>query len=339
MKKIALIVILVAPLLVKGQDMQFSQYYASPLYLNPAFSGTAESHRMALTHRNQWPQIGNGFVSYAFSYDYNMPDLKSGFGLLITTDRAGSAGLRSTTASFNYAYKVQLSSNWMFDPALSFAYNRRHIDFSKLVFGDQLEFTDTGEVITRDLEVLNNLTDITYFDAGIGGLMYNRKFWWGFSANHLNRPNQSLLGEESLLPIKYSVHGGVKIPLYNGLKKRNKISSLAPSFNYKKQGNFDQLDIGVHFLYDPIMLGIWYRGVPIQQEVNDRVSQDAVVVILGVRFKNLEVGYSYDFTTSELNSVSGGAHEVSIIYEFQTFGREKIKRKDKFIPCPTFIQQ
>lgn len=321
-----------------GQDMQFSQYYASPIYLNPAFTGTSESHRLALTHRNQWPQIGNGFVSYSFSYDYNAPELKSGFGLLMTTDKAGSAELRATNVAFSYAYKVKLSSNWMLSPALYFAYNRRNLDFSKLIFGDQLEFDDSGEVITRDLEVLNNLSDVTYFDAGIGALMYNRKFWWGFAAHHINQPNQSMLGQESKWPIKYSFHGGVQIPLYNGLKKKDNISSIAPSFNYKNQGEFDQLDIGLHFLYNPIMIGLWYRGIPIQQEVSDRISQDAIVVILGMQLKDLEIGYSYDFTTSQLSNVAGGAHEVSLIYEFRTFGREKVKRKDKFIPCPTFIR-
>ncbi|MGK7388970.1 MAG: PorP/SprF family type IX secretion system membrane protein [Candidatus Cyclobacteriaceae bacterium M2_1C_046] len=338
MKKFILYILLLVSTAAVSQDMQFSQYYGSPLYLNPAFTGTAPDHRLTLTHRNQWPQIGNGFVSYAFSYDYNMSDLRSGFGILVSTDKAGSAGLRSTHAAFNYAYKVKLSSNWMFTPGLYFAYNRRHLDYSKLVFGDQLEFDDRGEVITRDLEILNNLTDVQYFDAGVGGLIYNRKFWWGFSAHHLNRPNQSMLGEESRWPVKYSFHGGVQIPLYHGLKKRSRVSSIAPSFNYKKQGEFDQLDVGLHFLYDPIMLGLWYRGVPIQQNINDRVSQDAIVIIMGVKLKDMEIGYSYDFTTSELSSVSGGAHEISIKYEFSTVGRNKVKRKDKFIPCPTFIQ-
>lgn len=322
-----------------GQDIQFSQYYASPLYLNPAFSGTAEGHRLSLIHRNQWPQIGNGFVSYAFSYDYNHMDLRSGFGLLVTTDRAGSAGLRSTSASFNYAYKVQMADNWMFTPGLYFGYNRRSIDFTKLIFGDQLELHGSGQPITRDLEVLNNLTDVQYFDAGAGALLYNEKLWMGISAYHLNQPNQSLIGEDSRWPVKYSFHGGIQVPLYHGLKKRKNISRIAPSFNYRNQGTFDQLDLGLYFLYDPIMLGLWYRGIPLKQKVSDRVTNDAVVLILGLRLKDLEVGYSYDFTTSQLSTNSGGSHEISIKYEFETFSRDKVKKKDKFIPCPTFIQR
>ena len=338
-EKILIFGFLVSSIIGYGQDIQFSQYYSSPLYLNPAFSGTAQAHRVSLIHRNQWPQIGNGFVSYAFSYDYNRPDLRSGFGLMVTTDKAGTAGLRSTSASFNYAYKVQLADRWMFTPGLYFGYNRRDIDYTKLVFGDQLELNGSGYPITRDLEVLNNMTGIEYFDAGIGGLLYNEKFWLGMSAFHLNQPNQSLLGEESYLPIKYSIHGGFQMSLYHGLKKRKKVSSIAPSFNYRQQGSFDQLDLGLYFLYDPVMLGLWYRGIPLKQTVEDRVNHDAVVLILGLRLKDLEVGYSYDFTTSQLSSRSGGSHEISLKYEFETYSRNKVRKKDKFIPCPTFIRR
>lgn len=320
-----------------GQDIQFSQYYASPLYLNPAFTGTAPGHRLSVIHRNQWPQIGNGFVSSAVSYDYNKEDLRSGFGLLVMQDRAGTAGLTSTSVAFNYAYKVQLSKKWMFTPGLYFGYNRRSMDFSRLVFGDQLGFNSSGEIVGTNDRVLNNLDAVDFFDVGTGMLLYNRKYWLGMAMHHINQPNQSLIGEESRWPRKISVHGGAQFPLYTGVRKRNKISSLAPSFNYKRQGTFDQLDLGLHFLYDPIMIGLWYRGIPLKQNVEDRVNQDAVVIILGLRFKNLDVGYSYDFTTSQLNLLSGGAHEVSIKYEFETFRRDKVRKRDKFIPCPTFI--
>jgi hypothetical protein len=78
-------------------------------------------------------------------------------------------------------------------------------------------------------------------------LAYNKNFWFGFSASHLNTPNRSLINQEAEVPLKTSFHGGVRIPLYGGPFKKEHISVLAPSFVYKKQGRFDQLDIGVHF--------------------------------------------------------------------------------------------
>jgi hypothetical protein len=84
------------------------------------------------------------------------------------------------------------------------------------------------------------------------------------------------------------------------------------------------------------MIGVWYRGIPVQQNVSDNVSQDAIALILGMQFAQLNIGYSYDFTVSELGPLAGGAHEISLMYHFQVAKSRKIKRKDKFIPCPTF---
>ena len=111
---------------------------------------------------------------------------------------------------------------------------------------------------------------------------------------------------------------------------------MSPSFVYKRQGNFDQLDMGVSFLYSPVMLGLWYRGIPIRQNVNDNISHDAVVVILGFQFEKVEIAYSYDFTVSELGPISGGTHEVSLKYKLAINTQARVKKREKLIPCPTF---
>lgn len=56
--------------------------------------------------------------------------------------------------------------------------------------------------------------------------------------------------------------------------------------------------------------------------------------MFGLIFNDFQAGYSYDFTLSELGGASGGAHEISIIFDFEA--SIKKKRKKKFIPCPTF---
>lgn len=321
-----------------AQDPQFSQYYAAPLYLNPAFTGTSEDHRFIANYRNQWPNAARGFVTYAFSYDVNLNHYNSGVGFLATVDQAGTAGMRSSQLNFLYSYKWSVSNKWVVSAGLNFGYAFRSIDLNRLIFGDQLQFDSDGNVPTDD-QALFNLGNTQYFDFNSGVLAYNKNFWFGFSASHLNTPNRSLINQEAEVPLKTSFHGGVRIPLYGGPFKKEHISVLAPSFVYKKQGRFDQLDIGVHFLYDPIMLGVWYRGIPLQQNVMDNISQDAMVVILGFQFEKLELGYSYDFTVSELGPISGGAHEVAVKYKLQMATQVKTKRKDKFIPCPTFIKK
>jgi type IX secretion system PorP/SprF family membrane protein len=337
MRKIYFIFILCSAK-VFSQDPQFSQYYAAPLYLNPAFTGTSEDHRFIANYRNQWPNAARGFVTYAFSYDVNLNHYNSGVGFLATVDQAGTAGMRSSQLNFLYSYKWNVSNKWVVSAGLNFGYAFRSIDLNRLIFGDQLQFESDGTVPTDD-QALFNLGNTQYFDFNSGVLAYNKNFWFGFSASHLNTPNRSLINQEAEVPLKTSFHGGVRIPLYGGPFKKEHISVLAPSFVYKKQGRFDQLDVGVHFLYDPIMMGVWYRGIPLKQNVRDNISQDAMVVILGFQFEKIELGYSYDFTVSELGPISGGAHEIAIKYKLEMAAQIKTKRKDKFIPCPTFIKK
>ncbi len=323
---------------LKAQDPQFSQYYAAPLYLNPAFTGTTQDHRFIANYRNQWPNAARGFVTYAFSYDYNLYNYNSGIGFLATVDQAGTAGMKSSQFNFLYSYKWNISSKWVVSAGLNFGYAFRSIDLNKLIFGDQLQFDSDGNVPSDDPAIFN-LGTSSYFDFNSGVLAYNKNFWFGFSASHLNTPNRSLLDQESVIPIKTSFHGGVRIPLYVGPFKKENISVLSPSFVYKRQGQFDQLDLGLHFLYDPVMIGLWYRGIPIQQNVKDNISQDAVVVVLGFQFEKMEVAYSYDFTVSELGPISGGTHEVALKYKLGIQMQSKTKKKEKFIPCPTFIKK
>src|SRR5690348_3409463 len=86
--------------LAKAQDPEFSQYYAAPLYLNPAFAGTTTDHRFMSNYRNQWPNVAMGYQTYSLSYDYNLYQYHSGVGFMATTDKAGTAGMRSTEFNF-----------------------------------------------------------------------------------------------------------------------------------------------------------------------------------------------------------------------------------------------
>jgi type IX secretion system PorP/SprF family membrane protein len=325
-------------MVVQAQDPQFSQYYAAPLYLNPAFTGTTQDHRFITNYRNQWPNAARGFVTTAFSYDYSLNQYNSGIGFMATVDQAGMAGMKSSQFNFLYSYKWSISNSWVVSAGLNFGYAFRSVDWNKLVFGDQLQFDADGTTPSDD-PALYNLNTASYFDFNSGVLAYNKNFWIGFSVSHLNTPNRSLLEAESLVPIKTSFHGGVRIPLYVGPFKKDHISVLSPSFVYKRQAQFDQLDVGLHFLYDPVMIGLWYRGIPVQQNVKDNISQDALVLVLGFQFEKLEVGYSYDFTVSELGPISGGAHEVSLKYKLNVQAQAKTRKKEKFIPCPTFIKK
>lgn len=321
--------------ILKAQDPQFSQYYAAPLYLNPGFTGATQAHRLVANHRLQWPNLPQVFATYAFSYDYYKSDLRSGFGFLATTDLAGSAALRSTSLGFLYSYKLRSENNWIFSPGLYFGYTVRNVDFNKLLFGDQIEFDQSGAP-TLD-PAFGNLGNNKYFDFGAGMLVYNKIIWGGISFYHINRPSNSLLDADSQLPMKIAIHGGIRIPVFSDSRRLEEVSSITPSFIYKRQGDFQQLDAGVNYHIAPVMVGFWFRGIPVIKNVVGNTSRDAIVFIIGLQFSQFEMGYSYDFTISELGVDTGGTHEISLIYQFETFSNKKIvKRKEKFIPCPSF---
>jgi type IX secretion system PorP/SprF family membrane protein len=321
---------------LKSQDPEFSQYYAAPLYLNPAFTGTTMDHRFIANFRNQWPNVGTGYVTYAASYDYNLYNLNSGFGFQAIQDQAGTAGMRSTEFNFLYSYKMHVSDKWVISSGLNFGYAVRSIDFNKLLFGDQLQLGANPFPSSPDQ---TNAGNSHYFDFKAGVLAYNKNFWLGFAADHINEPNRSLIHSEAYVPMKLTIHGGVRIPLYRGAFKKASIPVLSPSFIYKTQANFQQFDVGAYLLYEPIIFGVWYRGLPILKNTENNPRRDAIVIILGFQFNRFEVVYSYDFTVSELGPVSGGAHEVALKYRFEIGLHAKTKKPPKYIPCPTFIRK
>lgn len=321
----------------RAQDPQFTQYYSAPLYLNPAFAGTTGQHRASVNYRNHWSSLPKAFVTYAFAYDYNLPSSNSNVGVIFSTDRAGTANLSSTNVGAIYSYTIPLTSKLRAVPAFQIGYLSQSMDFSKLVFGDQLAFGNPDAPST-DPE-LRNLDNNNRFDFGSGLIIYNNSFWAGMAIHHINQPNQSVLDRESKLPMRFTVHAGWKIRLKQGPMKSGIESSINPSFNFRKQGEFDQLDVGFNYYYRMLMLGLWYRGIPLQQDMPRTINHDALAVSFGLSMNNLNFGYSYDMTVSKLGPASsGGAHEISLVLQMQ-FAKHpgKVSRKDKYNPCPAFM--
>ena len=92
-----------------AQDPQFSQFYANPLYLNPALAGATECGRINLNYRNQWPSLTKAFITYSLTYDQNLSAINSGFGFIVINDRQGDGALNSILIGAIYAYNLQVS--------------------------------------------------------------------------------------------------------------------------------------------------------------------------------------------------------------------------------------
>ncbi|MBV6645374.1 MAG: type IX secretion system membrane protein PorP/SprF [Cyclobacteriaceae bacterium] len=321
-----------------AQDAQYSQYYANPLYLNPAFAGATPAYRVVLNYRVQWPNLPRAFANYSASFDANIPHLNSGFGMIMHADRAGTAGLQATTFAFNYSYNVSINNKWIFKPGLSFGVTSQTIDLSKLLFGDQIDFGSPGAPSLDP--AAGDINGSNYIDLGTGALLYNRNLWVGVSFFHLNEPNASILRSTNKIPMSMSVHGGARIPLGDKRFRGDRYASAAPSFIYKRQGTFQQLDLGISFNSNPVTIGLYYRGIPFLETLPDQSSRDAIIALFGVELLNFEFGYSYDINISKLGPDTGGSHEFSLQYVFDIQrNKKRVTRKQKILHCPAFVKK
>ncbi len=307
-----------------AQDPNFTQFYASPVYMNPAFVGAVPQYRATMQYRNQYPNIPNTYETNLFSFDYNWDDYDSGVGAMIVQDRLSSFSMTSTSLQLSYSYQIKLTKQWRARLGLQGAYTVRTTDFSRLVFQDQL---NTGNPTQENL--IGNF--IHYPDFSTGFLVYNKTFWFGAGIHHLTRPYQSLINTSERLAMRQTIQAGAK---FSFSKDWDKDISIAPAILYQRQAPFDQLDLGVNFFYEPLILGLWYRGIPITQNVAGRINQDAIAGLAGFRYKNWIFTYSYDATISSLNR-SGGAHEVAIVIAPRYDRRNK--RGSKNVDCPVFF--
>jgi type IX secretion system PorP/SprF family membrane protein len=340
---ICLGLMLLCEVTVTAQDPQFSQFYAAPLYLNPAFAGSTGQARAGINYRNQWPAIDANFTTTSVYFDYFIEDKSSGIGVMLTRDREGLAGLRSLSLALQYAYEMKITKKLGFRPGFQGAVFNRDVNFDKLTFGDQ--FNSTGVIDKSTAETFNTFSSKTFLDISAGGLLFTKVAWLGVAADHLTRPNQSLIGERSPLPTKFSVHGGFKYFMRpgsimgKGMTARNAERSIAPAVQYRHQGQFDQMDVGMYFTFEPIVLGTWYRGIPFKP-VNGFVNNESIVFLLGFTQLGakdaINIGYSYDYTISKLGPASGGAHEFSLVYTWPMRNPRKPPKDKLIIPCPSF---
>jgi type IX secretion system PorP/SprF family membrane protein len=335
MKRLQVIFICIAVFILQtdldAQDMQFTQFYAAQTYLNPAFTGANVCSRLSTNYRNQWPSIPGAFVSYIVALDHYASSLNSGLGVMVTKDKAGSGSLRSTSINLMYAYELTLNKKWAFRAGFQASETIRAINFYDLVFNDQLIRNDAP--LSVEQPVLENAT---YFDVSTGGLIYSANHWLGFSAHHLNVPNESLMQENSPAPVRFSMHGGTKIRLKEGDKDEWE-QSISPAFNYRAQGKFDQFDLGLYYSYGILDLGAWYRGIPgLKAYEAGYGNSDAFALLAGMKIDRLRFGYSYDITISKLIRSTGGAHEISLSYEFCKLKKKRKKTRSLLVPCPKF---
>jgi len=349
LKHYLIFISLVACLVLLGQralaqDPQFSQVYAAPLYLNPAFAGNLEYNckklpiskfKSTLNYRNQWT---GRFNTTAAAIEFREKKERFGFGAIWVQDRIGEVALSNTTIGGIGSYKLPIVNDWQVHFGLQANMNFRSVNFANFTFPD--EFTIRGRTEVTQDQILRTGEERFFVDFATGALLFNDKFYLGIAAHHINQPNQSLANEIDKLPMKVSIHTGYRYALKRtrGFAKKGADKSLTPTLHYKYQGAFQQLDLGTYFNYDPLILGLWYRGVFFDGSPEPgRRQQDAIVAMLGLHaatdYGVFRFGFSYDISASRVRGAFGRTFELSLQYQPIN---EKCRKKVVYrrIPCP-----
>jgi len=323
-----------------SQDPQFSQFYANPLYLNPALAGGALAPRLTANYRNQWPALSANFVTASFGADVFLPNYNSGIGVQVTTDSQGLGNLKATDVALQYSYQINLNDVTSLRLGIQGGFASRSLDYYGLTFGDQFNNGGfTGNPSTDPFA--QGGPNVSYADFSTGMMVYSDWYWLGLAAHHINRPNQAFSGTEARLPVKASLQAGLRIPFAGYTFLGNEIDkekSISPAILYKKQGKYDQLDIGLYVTIEPLVLGMWYRGIPFKKYEPSINNHESLVFLAGFRQDKFSIGYSYDLTISTLGAGSGGAHEISLSYIFEPLTpKPRRSRSSKHqLSCPKF---
>ncbi|MEO6901743.1 MAG: type IX secretion system membrane protein PorP/SprF [Bacteroidia bacterium] len=296
-----------------AQDPEFTQFYANPLYLNPALAGTARCPRVNLNYRNQWPGISGTYVTYSASYDQHVDALGGGIGLLVTNDKAGQGTLTTTNVAGMYSYQLNVTREFSMKFGFQGTYFQKSIDWSKLTFGDMIDERRGFVYNTKEVQKLEKKSGID-ISAGVFG--YSKRYFFGFAAHHITEPDEGLL-TTSKLPMKITAHAGALLPIGD---KGNE-TFISPNILYQKQQDFQQLNLGVYVSKGSIVGGLWYRN------------QDSFIALVGFQQHFFKVGYSYDVTVSKLTNTTAGSHEISFSLQFECKPK---KKKYRTVSCPSF---
>lgn len=306
----------------RAQDVHFTQFTASPLIVNPAFTGAfAGSWRASAIYRDQWRSVTSPFKTYAVSFDapivndLTLDDYLAA-GLQLYNDRAGDGNLQNMSALASIAYHKFLGSSA--DPNMTLSvgfqggYTQKSIDLSRLYFGNEFQ---NGQFMSGiGGESLNNKVDYFTINAGIGwGHRVGERFSYqlGLGANNLNQPAETFQkkpNSEVGLGMRYTAQVGAIAYLSDKF-------SLRPALLYQSQSTATEIVAGNEFHYilgnpefqnftTAVFLGGWTR------------LQDAMMITAGFEIKGVRLGLSYDINNSDLKNASNGAggFEISLTY-------------------------
>ena len=294
---------------LRAQDPTFSQFFNARLYTNPAFAGIDKGLRCSSIVREQWMKVPSAFQTSFVSVDVQDLNLSGGLGLTYTSDFEGEGRLKTNTVGFIYTYKLIVIPKIMdIQTGFQTDYTIKSIDWSNLQFSDQFNPID-GMIYNSSATPPDNSSK-SFVDFHAGTIVrFQTKIrnqpvliTAGYANHHMTQPNESILGQNQVLPMKHTIHFSSMIPCE--MRNLKAYSFIIPNFIYETQNEFHSLNAGVMYLKKPIVVGLSYRNYSYALKPN---KSDAFIFQVGLKdfgtkkFKYYFM-YSYDQTVSSLKS-------------------------------------
>jgi len=309
--------LLILPPDAAAQDPAFSQFYANPLYMNPAMAGVEGPAKVYLGYRNQWPGATNPYVTYHASFEQYIESLQGGVGIHVNNDRQGGGVFNTLSLDAIYSYHLRVSSDLMITGGFQASVGQRNMDPSDLILPSDLAGAGTT-TLTPYSKVFPD------FAVGFGGFF--RNFFGGVAVHHLLEPYGSPSEDPNTrLSRKYTAHLGAIIPVYER-RLGTEVLQLSPNLVFIQQDIYQQLNYGLEVLYRGIIIGAWFR-----QDL--LFSYGTAIFSAGYGNGQFRIRYSYDAKLSppDLYIPTLGAHELSMVVIFENLNKST---KHRAIKCP-----
>jgi len=338
-KKFFLLAAMAVTLHTYCQETSFEHFYTSPVYLNPAFAGDTYGGRINIQNRLQFTNFGKPFYSSYFSYDGRLNNSANGWAADAVVDKYI---LFTTAFNLYFTHTARLSRTTLLKGGLSAGIHLRGLNSNNLTFVDQYnDFGLTGEP-TQDLLVQEK---VIYPAIGAGILVYSNLFWIGTTAKNINIPNYSLLeGDQYRLPVFYSLHGGVAIPLNQNLLVRRlinrrggrrPISGINPAFKYTYQSGFHNLYLGSSIYIYPVMIGFSYQFSPLHNVLAPEfIPTRSGALMAGIKTSQYLIHYTFDYALNSEIISNKTAHEFSVIIFLDRMNFPGRRTKIPLTPLP-----
>lgn len=321
------------PLVLRAQDVHFSQWEAAPLWFNPAQAGLMDAdYRVGAIYRSQWRSVPVPYTTFSAFADGRLDMLRLGpgqlgAGLLALADEAGDGRMRQMEISIAASYLLPLGKNFVLSAAVQASGSNRRFEPGLLTFDEQFDGdvfqagSPTGETL------LENNVFLPSVSAGLALLVQapatRSGLEFGFGAFHLNRPGSSYYPAATRLPMRFNPHLSARLQVHPRIDVQ--VRALA-----QFQDAYRAVLAGAGLTYH--LQTARDREFAVEAGLGYRLS-DALVPQIGLRFRQWRAGYSFDINTSDFQRATNrrGGPEVYLQYRFTSPQPPPV-----FKACPIF---